>query len=130
MRGPDAGPWPRGRWAAAASGAARIPGAVDDHSRRACGAMPPGRKTATAAAFRHGTQHRRTRPYRSRTYGTVERSERTMSGERACARPHRSATETRRASAGRPNPGDRHRFHPAMSGPPASRVTGLAEQYD
>jgi hypothetical protein len=71
-----------------------------------------------------GIAHKRTRPYRPRTNGKVERYQRTMLLEWANARPYRSETVRRRAFARWQHIYNHHRPHTALGGkPPISRVT-------
>ncbi|MCY9783380.1 IS481 family transposase [Nocardiopsis sp. EMB25] len=76
-----------------------------------------------------GVKHKRTRPYRPQTNGKVERFNRTLTDEWAYARPYRSETEKREAFTGWLHGYNHHRFHTAISGPPASRVPNLSGQY-
>ena len=74
-------------------------------------------------------KHKRTRPYRPQTNGKVERFNRTLVQEWAYARPYRSEAEKREAFTGWLHHYNHHRFHTAIGGPPASRVTNLSGQY-
>ncbi|WP_436886164.1 integrase core domain-containing protein [Nocardiopsis dassonvillei] len=76
-----------------------------------------------------GIAHKRTRPYRPRTSGRVERFNRTPVEERAHARPHRSEAQEREAFTGWSHHYDHHRLHTAIGGPPASRVPDLSGRY-
>jgi transposase InsO family protein len=74
--------------------------------------------------------HKRTRPYRPATNGTVERFHRTLLEEWAYARPYASNTEREAAYPVWPHRYDHHRGHTALGGqPPASRVTNVRGQY-
>ena len=73
-----------------------------------------------------GIVHKRTRPYRPRTNGKVERYQRTMLLEWAYVRPYRSETARRRAFHRWQHIYNHHRPHTALGGkPPISRVTNL-----
>ncbi|MEE2038678.1 IS481 family transposase [Nocardiopsis sp. CT-R113] len=74
-------------------------------------------------------KHKRTRPYRPQTNGKVERFNRTLVQEWAYARPYRSEAEKREAFTEWLHHYNHHRFHTAIGGPPASRVTNLSGQY-
>ncbi|WP_121188546.1 IS481 family transposase [Nocardiopsis sp. Huas11] len=76
-----------------------------------------------------GIKHKRTRPYRPQTNGKVERFNRTLTDEWAYARSYTSEAEKREAFTGWLHHYNHHRFHTAISGPPASRVTNLCGQY-
>jgi transposase InsO family protein len=73
--------------------------------------------------------HKRTRPYRPQTNGKVERFHRTLADEWAYARPYTSEAQRREAFTGWLHDYNHHRFHTAISGPPASRVPNLSGQY-
>jgi transposase InsO family protein len=85
-------------------------------------------------AWRHalaqaGIVHKRTRPYRPRTNGKVERYQRTMLLEWAYARPYHNETARRRAFPRWQHIYNHHRPHTALGGrPPISRVTNLRGQ--
>ena len=70
-----------------------------------------------------------TRPYRPQTNGKVERFNRILFEEWAYARPYRSETERREAFTAWLHHYNHHRFHTAISGPPATRVPNLSGQY-
>ena len=78
-----------------------------------------------------GITHKRTRPYRPRTNGKVERFNRTLLDEWAYARPYRTETERRDAYPQWLHTYNHHRGHTALKGqPPASRVPNLTGQYN
>ncbi|PRY45886.1 integrase-like protein [Umezawaea tangerina] len=84
------------------------------------------RDTLTTA----GITHKRTRPYRPQTNGKVERCNRTLLDEWACARPCRSETERRGAFPRWLHDCNHHRGHTALAGlAPASRVPDLSGQH-
>jgi transposase len=76
-----------------------------------------------------GVKHKRTRPYRPQTNGKVERFNRTLVEEWAYARPYTCEAQKREAFPGWLHHYNHHRFHTALGGPPASRVTNLSGQY-
>ncbi|NYH51085.1 transposase InsO family protein [Nocardiopsis arvandica] len=76
-----------------------------------------------------GVKHKRTRPYRPQTNGKVERFNRILVEEWAYARPYTSEAKRREAFPGWLHHYNHHRFHTALGGPPASRVTNLSGQY-
>ncbi|NYJ34370.1 IS481 family transposase [Nocardiopsis aegyptia] len=76
-----------------------------------------------------GIKHKRTRPYRPQTNGKVERFNRILAEEWAYARPYTSEAERREAFPQWLHHYNHHRFHTALGGPPASRVTNLRGQY-
>ena len=73
-----------------------------------------------------GVRHTRTRPYHPATNGKVERFNRTLLDEWAYARTWRSDTSRARALDRWLHRYNHHRYHTAIGGPPASRVTNLA----
>lgn len=73
-----------------------------------------------------GIRHTRTRPYRPATNGKVERFNRTLLDEWAYARIWRSDTARARTLDRWLHQYNHHRYHTAIGGPPASRVTNLA----
>ncbi|CAM3817786.1 IS481-like element ISMsm9 family transposase [Nocardiopsis rhodophaea] len=75
-----------------------------------------------------GITHKRTRPYRPQTNGKVERYHRTLADEWAYARAYTSEAQRRAALPGWVHHYNHHRFHTAIDGPPASRVTNLSGQ--
>ncbi|MGW9351416.1 IS481 family transposase [Nocardiopsis flavescens] len=77
-----------------------------------------------------GIEHKRTRPYRPRTNGKVERFNRVLVEEWAYARPYTGESEKREAFTGWLHHYNHHRFHTALGGPPASRVPNLSGQYN
>ncbi|ASU57123.1 IS481 family transposase [Nocardiopsis dassonvillei] len=79
--------------------------------------------------YGQGIKHKRTRPYRPQTNGKVERFHRTLADEWAYARPYQSESERREAFPRWLHHYNHHRFHTAISGPPASRVPNLSGQY-
>ncbi|MBV2367252.1 IS481 family transposase, partial [Streptomonospora nanhaiensis] len=76
-----------------------------------------------------GITHKRTRPYRPQTNGKVERFNRVLVEEWAYARPYTSEAQRREAFTGWLHHYNHHRFHTAIGGPPASRVTNLSGRY-
>ena len=77
-----------------------------------------------------GVRHRRTRPYRPRTNGKVERSNRTLLEEWAYVRVYRSEHARTEALQWWLHRYDHHRGYTALGGlPPVSRVTNLPGQY-
>ncbi|MFC4566121.1 IS481 family transposase, partial [Nocardiopsis mangrovi] len=76
-----------------------------------------------------GVKHKRTRPYRPQTNGKVERYNRILLEEWAYARPYTSETQRRQAFPEWLHHYNHHRFHTAISGPPATRVPNLSGQY-
>ena len=74
-------------------------------------------------------KHKRTRPYRPQTNGKVERFNRILVDEWAYAHPYTSERQKREAFPGWLHEYNHHRFHTAISGPPASRVPNLSGQY-
>lgn len=75
-----------------------------------------------------GIRHTRTRPYRPATNGKVERFNRTLLDEWAYARAWRSDAARARTLDRWLHRYNHHRYHTAIGGPPASRVTNLAGQ--
>ncbi|MFD0773764.1 integrase core domain-containing protein, partial [Streptomonospora algeriensis] len=75
-----------------------------------------------------GIAHKRTRPYRPQTNGKVERFHRTLVDEWAYSRPYTGEAERREALPEWLHLYNHHRFHSAVGGPPASRVTNLTGQ--
>ncbi|GAA4658357.1 hypothetical protein GCM10023324_04690 [Streptomyces youssoufiensis] len=77
--------------------------------------------------------HERTRPYRPRTNGTVERFHRTLIEERAYARPptaQKPNDATPSPMGSPPTVTTAHTAHTALKGqPPASRVPHLTGRY-
>ncbi|GAA4834934.1 hypothetical protein GCM10023235_07010 [Kitasatospora terrestris] len=65
-----------------------------------------------------GITHERTRPHRPRTNGKVERFNRTLLDEWACAGSYRSDIERREAFPGRLHSCSHHRGHTALAGTP------------
>ncbi|MFH8533351.1 IS481 family transposase [Streptomyces tendae] len=77
-----------------------------------------------------GIIHKRTRPYRPRTNGKVERLNRTLLDEWAYVRPYSSNVERTEALADFLHTYNYHRCHTALDGrPPISRVNNPAGQY-
>ncbi|GAB3451590.1 hypothetical protein GCM10027570_28630 [Streptomonospora sediminis] len=72
--------------------------------------------------------HKRTRPYRPQTNGKVERFHRTLADEWAYSRAYTSESERREAFGDWLHHYNHHRFHTAIDGPPAFRVTNLTGQ--
>ncbi|WP_187662137.1 IS481 family transposase [Microbacterium sp. Nx66] len=73
---------------------------------------------------------KRTRPYRPRTNGKVERFHRTMADGWAYARCYRSEQERRNALSGWLHHYNQHRPHTACGNqPPMSRLTNVPDQY-
>jgi transposase InsO family protein len=82
------------------------------------------------AASLYAIAHKRTRPYRPRTNGKVERFNRTLLEEWAYTRPYRSDSERCHAFPDWLHNYNHHRGHTALGGlPPASRVPNLSGQY-
>jgi transposase InsO family protein len=72
--------------------------------------------------------HTRTKPYRPRTNGKVERYNRTLLNEWAYAQPYRSeAARTRPLDTWLPMY-NHHRHHTAIGGPPVSRANNVVGQ--
>jgi transposase InsO family protein len=74
----------------------------------------------------HDIVHTRTRPYRPATNGKVERFNRTLLDEWAYARLWKSDASRARTLDHWLHRYNHHRYHTAIGGPPASRVTNLA----
>lgn len=75
-----------------------------------------------------GVTVKKTRPYRPKTNGKVERFHPTMTDEWAYAKPYQSETARRAALPAWLHAYNNHRHHTALGGPPSSRVPNLSGQ--
>jgi transposase InsO family protein len=88
------------------------------------------RSRAFAAALGPHIKHRRTRPYRPRTNGKVERFNRTIATEWAYARPYTSETDRAAPYPDWLHQYNHHRTHTGIGGKtPISRVHNLSGNY-
>ena len=74
--------------------------------------------------------HKYCRPYRPQTNGKVERFHRTLLEEWAYVRPYHREADRTRALARWLHRYNHHRVHPAIGGPPVSRVTNLPREHN
>ena len=108
-----------------------VPGPRHDHRRRDIGQRIELPEPAFSPPCRPNGQprHRRTRPYRPRSNGKVERFNPTIADGLLHSFTFRSDNERRRRPDRRVHDYNHHRNHTAVGGPPASRVHNVCGSY-